>query len=102
MDKDSAINIVKDYLAYLRKNKLNIEKAYLFGSYASGNFNEDSDIDLALILKNISNSFLMQVELMKLGRKIDSRIEPHPFDESDFNSSDPFASEILSTGIQLV
>ena len=44
----------------------------------------------------------MQVELMKLGRKIDTRIEPHPFDESDFNSSDPFAHEILSKGIQVV
>ena len=39
---------------------------------------------------------------MKLGRKIDTRIEPHPFDESDFNSSDPFAHEILSKGIQVV
>jgi len=102
MDKNTAFNIVQNYLAYLKRNNIVVEKAYIFGSYAVGNFNEDSDIDLALILKNLSNSFIMQVELMKLGRKIDTRIEPHPFDESDFNSSDPFAHEILSKGIQVV
>jgi len=43
----------------------------------------------------------MQVELMKLGRQIDTRIEPHPLDESDFNPSNPFANEILTKGIQV-
>jgi len=102
MDKKTAFSIVRNYIAYLRSNNIAIEKAYIFGSYASGNFSEDSDIDLALILKNLSNNFIMQVELMKLGRRIDTRIEPHPFDESDFNTSNPFANEILSKGIQVI
>lgn len=102
MDQKAAFRIAKNYIAYLRKNKIAVEKAYIFGSYARGNFNEDSDIDLALILKNSSNNFLMQVELMKLGRKIDTRIEPHPFDESDFNTSNPFANEIMTRGIQVI
>ena len=102
MDQKTAFRIAKNYIAYLRKNKITVEKAYIFGSYARGHFNEDSDIDLAVILKNLSNNFLMQVELMKLGRKIDSRIEPHPFDESDFNTSNPFANEIISKGIQVI
>ena len=101
MDQKTAFNIVKNYVTHLRRNKIAIEKAYIFGSYARGNFNEDSDIDLALILKNLSNNFIMQVELMKLGRQIDSRIEPHPFDESDFNTSNPFANEILKNGIKV-
>jgi len=101
MDQKTAFNIVKNYVTHLRRNKIAIEEAYIFGSYARGNFNEDSDIDLALILKNLSNNFIMQVELMKLGRQIDSRIEPHPFDESDFNTSNPFANEILKNGIKV-
>ncbi len=38
----------------------------------------------------------------KLSRKFDTRIEPHPFDETDFNSSNPFANEILKKGIKIL
>ncbi len=44
----------------------------------------------------------MQVQLMKLRRKFDTRIEPHPFRDSDFNQSNPLANEILNTGVQVV
>ncbi len=101
MDEKKARNIVKKYINFLRKNKLNIEKAYIFGSYAKGSFNEDSDIDLAVVFKEFPDSFDMQVELLKLRRKFDTRIEPHPFRASDFISGNPLASEILSTGVQI-
>ncbi len=102
MDQKAALDIVKNYLEFLKANKYAIEKAYIFGSYASGRFNENSDIDLAVVMKNLQNGYLTQIQLMKLGRKIDSRIEPHPFDESDFNPSNPFAKEILARGIEVV
>jgi len=44
----------------------------------------------------------MQVELMKLRRRFDTRIEPHAFRESDFDVSIPLAREILTTGLELV
>ncbi len=99
MDQKAAFEIVKAFIDYLKSNRFNVRKAYIFGSYARGNFNEDSDIDLAIVLDKLPNSFAMQVELMKLSRKFDTRIEPHPFDEADFNSSNPFANEILNLGI---
>ena len=102
MDQKQALEIVKEFLAYLKENKYTIQKAYIFGSYASGKFHEDSDIDLAIVLKNLSNSFTMQIDLMKLSRKFDSRIEPHPLDADTFNKSHPFAYEILSHGIEVV
>lgn len=101
MDKKTASETVKTYLDFLKKNNYDILTAYLFGSYAKGNFNEDNDIDLAVVMKNLSSSFLMQVELMKISRKFDTRIEPHPFDERDFDSSNPFANEILKHGIKI-
>ncbi len=102
MDQKAAYKIVKKYINYLKSNKFNVRKAYIFGSYAHGKFNDDSDIDLAIVLNNLSNSFTMQIQLMKLSRKFDSRIEPHPFDEKDFNTSNPFANEILDKGIEIV
>ena len=102
MDEKKAHNIVKKYVKFLMKNNFNIETAYIFGSYAKGYFNEDSDIDLAVVFKELPDSFDMQVQLLKLRRKFDTRIEPHPFRASDFISANPLASEILSTGLQIV
>lgn len=101
MDKKTAFENVKKYIVFLKKNNFAIRKAYLFGSYVKGNFNDDSDIDLAVVINDLSNSYTMQVELMKISRKFDTRIEPHPFDEADFDSSNPFAHEILNSGIQI-
>ena len=36
---------------------------------------------------------------MKLRRKVDLRIETHPFMISDFNNSNPVVNEILKYGI---
>lgn len=101
MDQNTAFELVKKYINYLKNNKYNIQRAYVFGSYANGKFNENSDIDLAIVLQNLSNRFTTQIQLMKLSRKFDSRIEPHPIDESDFNDNNPFANEILTKGIQI-
>jgi len=93
---------VKEYIKYLKKNNFNIEKVYLFGSYAKGSFREDSDIDLALVFKEFPDSFDMQVQLLKIRRKFDTRIEPHPFRSSDFVSDNPLVNEILNTGLQII
>jgi uncharacterized protein len=102
MDKKQARNIAKKYIRYLRKNNFNVEKVYLFGSYARGSFKEDSDIDLAVVFQEYSDGFDMQVQLLKLRRNFDTRIEPHPFRSSDFISSNPLVNEILSTGLQIM
>jgi len=93
---------VKQYIDFLKQNEFNIQEVYIFGSVAKGHFNEDSDIDLAIIIKNLKNGFTTQGELMKLRRRFDLRIEPHPFDETDFNAANPFAHEIMNTGIKVL
>ena len=79
---------------------LPLEKVILFGSYSRNEQNEDSDIDLAVVLKEYSNDrFDTRLELMKYSREFEEVIEPHPFLASEFNSSDPFMAEILKYGI---
>jgi len=78
-----------------------VKKAYIFGSYAKGVEREDSDIDIAVVLGNMDNFYEVQMQLMRIRRKVDLRIEPHPISEKDFNSTNPFALEIQSTGIEL-
>jgi len=100
MDKTNVIAIVRQY-ADLVSSTFAPTKIYLFGSYAKGNYTENSDIDIAVVLTDFENVIDMQFELMKLRRKIDSRIEPHPFREQDFEQSNPLASEILKYGQEI-
>jgi uncharacterized protein len=102
MDKNIDI-IVAKYLDLIKGEFSDIENVYIFGSYAKGKSTDDSDIDLALIFKNLDDSkrFDIQVRLMLLAAKIDSRIEPHPISYEDFNSGNPFVVEIKKTGIEI-
>lgn len=97
MDKRDVLNIAVKY-ANAVKSKYDFAKIILFGSYAKGTYNEDSDIDIAVILKDYSSLVDIQLDLMRLRRKIDSRIEPHPFREKDFNITDPIVNEIVKYG----
>lgn len=100
MDKGDALKIARQYAGALNANYNNI-KVILFGSYAKGNFNDDSDIDIAVIFKDYDNLMNMQMKLMQLRRKIDSRIEPHPFREREFNLNNPLVNEILKFGKEI-
>jgi predicted nucleotidyltransferase len=100
MDKKDAIEIAAQY-ANVLYSKYDYVKVILFGSYDRGNFNEESDIEIAVILKDYSNLMDTHLELMRLRRKIDSRIEPHPFRERDFVISNPIVSEIVKYGLYL-
>ncbi len=100
MDTREALAIAQKYLDHISA-KYKVKQALLFGSYASGKNNPDSDIDLAVVIENSDDIIETQIEMMKLRRSIDLRIEPHPFREEDFNTSDPLASEIIRNGIVL-
>ncbi|WP_372950587.1 nucleotidyltransferase domain-containing protein [Mariniphaga sp.] len=102
MDKNIDSTIAK-YLDLIKEQFTDIEKVYLFGSYAKGKSTEDSDIDVALIFSNLDDSkrFEIQVQLMMLAAQIDSRIEPHPISHADFDSGNPFVIEIKKTGIEI-
>lgn len=100
MDKTDALNIVQRYARAVKAN-YKYSRVILFGSFAKGNYNDDSDIDVAVIFKDYSNLMDMQLELMRLRRKIDSRIEPHPFREIDFQQSNPIVNEIIKYGQEI-
>ncbi|OFX23516.1 MAG: nucleotidyltransferase [Bacteroidetes bacterium GWA2_31_9] len=100
MAKAEIIDIVTKYTKLAKLNN-NLQKVFLFGSYAKGTNREESDIDIALVFTDLKDPIDMQIQLMKLSRKIDSRIEPHPYRQIDFNFSNPVVSEILTYGIEI-
>ena len=68
MDKDRAFKIITQYLQLLKTTGIEVEEAYVFGSYVRGNFHENSDIDLALVISDLKDRLGVQTELLKLGR----------------------------------
>lgn len=97
MDKYDALSLARQYASLIKTN-FDCEQIFLFGSYTKETYHDESDIDIAVILKEFDNPMDIQLKLMRLRRKIDGRIEPHPFREKDFNVSNPVVHEILKHG----
>lgn len=99
MDKREALSKVKQYKILLGKY-FNLESVYLFGSYAKDTNREDSDIDVAVVVSNISGDYFeVNPLLWKLRRQIDDRIEPILIDKS--NDKSGFLDEIKRNGIEI-
>jgi len=94
---------IKEYVAVLRENGVNVWRLYLFGSYATGAAAAHSDIDVAVFLNQADiDGFREDLKLMRLRRKVDLRIEPHAFARTDFKQQDPFIKEIVTKGTRIV
>ena len=99
MDKREAVNKVKEYSILLRKY-MQLERVYLFGSYAKNTNRKDSDIDVAIVVKKIEGDFFtIQPLLWKLRRQVDDRIEPILIEEE--NDYGGFLVEIQRNGIEI-
>jgi predicted nucleotidyltransferase len=96
MDKNEVLTKVKQFSELVVK-KYNPEKIILFGSYANGNYHDNSDIDIAVLVDNLEGDFLdHEAGLYKLRRNIDLSIEPVLFTNRIDKSG--FLDSILSYG----
>jgi predicted nucleotidyltransferase len=101
--RKTIIDKVKTYRELVDSDfPLKIDQYWLFGSFAKGNPNEDSDIDVALVVDKFDdnyNFFETEPILWKLSEKVDYRIEPHLIAKNtDFSG---FLTEINKTGIRI-
>jgi uncharacterized protein len=97
MYKTNVINIAKDYKELI-KQFVDFDNIYLFGSHASGNAKEFSDIDIAVVVDYIRSDYMQTVQLLwKLRNDIDVRIEPVLIVRSE--DIPGFYNEIVRSGI---
>lgn len=98
MDKEQAIRLAQRYKVAVAE-RLPIKALYLYGSYSKGNYTEESDIDIAVVVEHLSDDYFEDTPLLwKLKRKISNLIEPVLLTE-DINN--PLYADILKTGIQI-
>jgi len=97
MDQREVVDKLLKYKVLVSKH-FNVEKLVLYGSYAKGTQNEDSDIDVAIIVKSIGSDYFTYAPLLwKLRREIDFRIEPILIESSHDESG--FLKEVLDYGL---
>jgi predicted nucleotidyltransferase len=99
-EKQDIVGKVRDYTSLVKQSKfpMQIEQVYLFGSYAKGNPDADSDIDVALVVRDWVGDYFDVIPLIwRLTEKVDMRIEPHVIvPQEDYAG---FLDEIRKTGI---
>ncbi len=102
-DKQVIYRIINEYIKGLRDNQVGIWRLYLYGSFAKGTQHPNSDIDLAVFLdKEDIDCLKDNLELMKIRWDIDLDIEPHAFARTDFDETDPYIKEIITTGERIL
>ena len=100
-ENDSQIIRKIKLLAKNATNYFNFEKVIIYGSYSSGKYTMDSDIDVAFIVNEITNNhFSLSAKLFELVDKIDNRIEPLILNKN--NDKSGFIENILNNGIIIV
>lgn len=102
MGEKEVFNLVDKYITKLKQYFI-LRQVILYGSYAKNKANENSDIDLAVVVDRDSNhpDYLKASALLyKLLRGIDYRIEPKLFyyDEISNPEDNSFIADIQSHG----
>lgn len=99
MDKINAIKLSRQYLKRLRDNKIKFSDAWLFGSYAKGLQQPNSDIDLAIVFDDSERiTFNTEVKLMIIRNGEETIIEPHAFTKEEFDKNIPMVNQIIKNG----
>ena len=97
--------LVRRYIAALEARGLPVERVILFGSYASGNPDEWSDIDIAVISPKFDTlSLLERYEQLGLAnRNLHAPLDVVGFSSTQVTHCEPesFLAEILRTGVDV-
>ena len=97
--KNEIIEDIKKYVDELRKHGIPVQRAFLFGSWTTGRASEESDIDVALVSDAFTGDrFLDRRRIVPLRRRINTRIEPIPFQQQSFDAGGHLADEIKRHG----
>ena len=96
---DKITKLIEVFIHELELNKIHINKAILFGSYANGTFNELSDIDLALVSESFKGlNHWQRIEKMTDALyRLFQPIEPRALTPEEWDSGDSMTALYAKT-----
>jgi predicted nucleotidyltransferase len=93
---------INKYIDLILNRGIKIINVYLYGSYANNNFNEYSDIDLAIFSDNFTGIGVIDIDKISgISRQVDSRISALTLNRESFDSYF-VKSEIIDKGIKII
>ncbi len=96
MDKEQALNLVRQYKQSI-SGMFDTSKVYMFGSYSKGTANNESDIDVAVVIPELKGEWFSIVpKLWSATRSISTLIDPVLLDESH---PSPLYDDVMRYGI---
>ena len=99
MDKNEAIKLAEAYKGLVSEH-FAVTDVILYGSYSNGTQREDSDIDIAVVVDEVTGNYFDTVPLLwKLRRQISNLIEPVLICRN--NDISGFLDEVTQTGIRV-
>jgi len=104
MVKREIINLIREFLHRLFHEGIVIEKAYLYGSWAKGRENQDSDIDVMLVSDVFDGNNDQAVgKTWRISTSVDTRIEPYTVGKKRFLSDDfsPLLQIVKQEGVEI-
>ena len=96
--------IIKNFINDLIVKGIRVEKAVLYGSYATRKVRPDSDIDIAIISPDFGHDRFNEGKLlMQIAWRIDPRIEPIPISSESYKKDTwlPLIYEIRKKGVEV-
>jgi predicted nucleotidyltransferase len=96
--------IISRFVHILTTNGIRVEKAILYGSYATGRVHPGSDLDLAIVSPDFGKDRFEEGKLLhRLAWRVDPRIEPIPISSASYekNTWIPLIYEIRQKGIEI-
>ena len=100
--KVAGLKKAREFVQIIKAQGIKINRAYLYGSYAQGVPQLDSDIDIALVSSDFTGNRAEDWDRwIRFRRNIDLRIEPVFYRPDDFIDDDPLVWQIKQTGIKI-
>ena len=96
--------IINRFVEAVLSRGIRVDKAILYGSYASGKEGKDSDLDVAVISSDFGKDRYEEgTMLMKLAWRIDPRLHPVPLSAVSFAEETwiPLVHEIKTHGVEV-
>ena len=104
MAKNEVITLIQEFLKRLLKEGIPVEKAILYGSYARGEENDESDIDVMVVSEIFDrNDDRMVGKTWRIGSSVDARIEPYTVGRNRFLNDrfSPLIQIVKNEGLEI-
>lgn len=95
------ILIISD-IAQRMKENIDYTRIVLYGSYANGTYNQHSDLDIAIFIKEDTTSIMEAYRnIQRICIRYDIDIQPQIFHEKEYQDPMGIVEEIVHNGIEI-